>query len=274
MYFMKTKLILMTSLLTCLTLTQRVDASNPAAELITAFKKLDSLRGYRIIRTQEAPSQIKAQMAQNPQMAAMLGDMLKPQVVEFANPGGIQRFYSTIPSPGQNVPSYKTTTIDDGKVLAILMEYSSEKDRLLGENSGGQTTQSATGTIGDLAGIFENPFGALGGMLFGEIAKQQLLGSATSRVGKWTCTPTNENDDLSKLFSSARQLGKSMVKNEPTVQYEAKSGEMIQIIDVSLQTGLPLRTVINTKMEGMGEMKIIEDYYDFDALVKIEMPKC
>jgi hypothetical protein len=245
-------------------------ANDALPEVTTAFKKLETLKGYRITRTQEAPPQIMAQMAQNPQMASMLASIFKPTIVEFANPGRIQRFYSTIPSPNPTAPSLKSTTIISDKVLATLIEYASEKDKQLAESSGGQNS-SATSSVGNFLGILENPFGALGGLLLGEIGKATFQ----NPVGKWTCTATKEDStDLSKSFSSARQLGKSTIKNEPTIQYEVKSGEIVQIVDISLRNGLPLRSVINTKMEGMGEMKIIDDYYDFDALVKIEMPKC
>lgn len=265
---MKTWLIVIISL--SLNLAQSAFASSDLTEVATAFKKLDTLKGYRITRTQEVPPQIMAQMAQNPQMAAMVGGMFKPTVVEFANPGRRQRFTTTVPSMGQNSPSFKTTTIISDKVLATLMEYASEKDKQLAEKSGNQNSSS----VGDLVGIIDNPFGALGVMLFGEITKQ-LVGNLKNPIGRWTCTATDEDSpsDLSKL-SSARKLGKSTIGNEPTMQYEMKYNEMIQIVDISLNTGLPLRTVMSMDIEGMGQSKMIEDYYDFNSAIKIDMPKC
>jgi hypothetical protein len=41
-----------------------------------------------------------------------------------------------------------------------------------------------------------------------------------------------------------------------------------------LRNGLPLRSVINIESQEMGKSKITEEYYDFDAAIEIEVPKC
>ncbi|GEM_PF-1893603 len=283
------------SVLTCalgLVLAQSAQANSALTEVGAAFKKLDTLKGYRVTMTTESQlmDEKTAEMAKkNPEMLAMLK---APTITEYANPGSISRFITTQPrlTGGQYpFPALKTTTITAGKVTATMREYASEEDRLLGEKIKQDNLKAQSGSIsvGSLGGLLADPLAGLGGILSDGLASQlaqQLQGqNPLNQVGKWTCSASQERENLtpaeaSKLFSAARKLGNSTVKNEPTVQYETKSMkssmEVTQVIDISLRSGLPLRAVVNFGSKEMGQGKTTLDYYDFDSPIKIEMPTC
>jgi hypothetical protein len=282
------------SVLTCvlsLVLAQSAQANDALTEVGAAFKKLDTLKGYRVTMTTEsqfAMDKKTAEMAEkNPEMLAMLK---APTITEYANPGPISRFIKTQPrlTGGQYpFPALKTTTITAGKVTATMQEYASEEDRLLAEKIKQDNAQSGSISVGSLGGLLQDPLGGLGGILFDGLASQlaqQFQGqNPLNQVGKWTCRASQERENLtpaevSKLFSAARKLGNSTVKNEPTVQYQTKSMEssmeVTQVIDISLRSGLPLRAVVNFGSKEMGKGKTTLDYYDFDSPIKIEMPTC
>jgi hypothetical protein len=283
------------SVLTCvlsLVLAQSAQANDALTEVGAAFKKLDTLKGYRVTMTTEsqfAMDKKTAEMAEkNPEMLAKLK---APIITEYANPGPISRSIKTQPrlTGGQYpFPALKTTTITAGKVTATMQEYASEEDRLLAEKiKQNNAAQSGSISVGSVGGLVQDPLGGLGGILFSGLASQlaqQFQGqSFYDQVGKWTCRASQERENLTpaearKFFSAARKLGNSTVKNESTVQYETKSMEssmeVTQVIDISVRSGLPLRTVVNFGSKEMGQGKTTLDYYDFDSPIKIEMPTC